>query len=229
MMRACVLVLVVTAFAQPASARVRHRVEAPIISGYAMPKTFEEAEAMSRGRAAPQRAPAFVAARSAAPRDGTLDAMIARHAAANGLPAELVHRVVIRESRYNARARGAGGALGLMQIKHATARGVGYAGSAAGLLDAETNLTYATRYLAGAYRAAGGNAGRAVALYASGYHGRGVTMARREPRVVAQSAWNQNGWQQNSWDMQATPVSMQTDVTRYRPRRTHRHFTHSKR
>ena len=116
----------------------------------------------------------------AAPRrsHGALDAMIARHAAANGLPVELVHRVVIRESRYNPRARN-GGNLGLMQIKHATARGVGYTGSAAGLLDAETNLTYAVRYLAGAYRAAGGNQGRAVALYARGYHGRGDAVARR--------------------------------------------------
>ena len=93
--------------------------------------------------------------------------MIARHAAANGLPAELVHRVVIRESRYNPSARN-GGNLGLMQIRHATARSMGYAGSASGLLDAETNLTYAVRYLAGAYRAAGGNPSRAVAYYASG-------------------------------------------------------------
>jgi hypothetical protein len=54
--------------------------------------------------------------------------MIARHAAANGLPVDLVHRVVIRESRYNPRARN-GSNLGLMQIKHATARGVGYTGS----------------------------------------------------------------------------------------------------
>jgi soluble lytic murein transglycosylase-like protein len=34
-----------------------------------------------------------------------------------------VHRVIMRESRYNPRAVGHGGALGLMQIKHATARG----------------------------------------------------------------------------------------------------------
>ena len=31
-------------------------------------------------------------------------------------------------------------------------------------------MTYAVRYLAGAYRAAGGNENRAVALYASGYY-----------------------------------------------------------
>ena len=110
--------------------------------------------------------------RSARVHDGALDSMIARHAAANGLPVELVRRVVIRESGYNPRARN-GGNLGLMQIKHATARGVGYAGPASGLMDPETNLTYAVRYLAGAYRAAGGNANRAVRLYASGYYRRG--------------------------------------------------------
>jgi hypothetical protein len=101
---------------------------------------------------------------------GDLDAMIARHAQLNGLPAALVHRVVIRESRYNPRATNHG-ALGLMQIKYATARAMGYTGSPAGLLDPETNLTYAVRYLAGAYRVAGGNANRAVANYAHGYYG----------------------------------------------------------
>jgi soluble lytic murein transglycosylase-like protein len=62
------------------------------------------------------------------------------------------------------------GNLGLMQIRHATARGMGYRGSAAGLLDANTNLTYAVPYLASAYRVAGGNAERALSLYASGYY-----------------------------------------------------------
>ena len=57
-----------------------------------------------------------------------------------------------------------------MQIKYATARGMGYAGSAGGLLDAEVNLTYAVRYLGNAYRVAGGNQDRAVGLYAGGYY-----------------------------------------------------------
>jgi soluble lytic murein transglycosylase-like protein len=109
-----------------------------------------------------------------------LDAMIAAQAAANGLPVALVHRVVIRESRYNHRLVGKGGAMGLMQIKTATARGVGYTGSAAGLLDPQTNLTYAVRYLAGAYRLAGGNADRTVSYYARGYYyaakGKGQTV-----------------------------------------------------
>lgn len=137
------------------------------------------------GEPAPQSAPfgfgqpaSRVRVARTAARNTALDAMIARHAAANGLPVELVHRVVKRESGYNPRASSRGN-FGLMQIRYGTARGVGYAGSAAGLLDPETNLTYAVRYLAGAYRAAGGNASRAVSLYASGYHGRGVRVARR--------------------------------------------------
>ena len=50
-------------------------------------------------------------------RNTALDGMIARHAAANGLPVELVHRVVKRESGYNPRASSRGN-IGLMQIRH---------------------------------------------------------------------------------------------------------------
>jgi soluble lytic murein transglycosylase-like protein len=151
---------------------------------------------------------------------GDLDAMIARHAAANSLPVELVHRVVTRESGYNPRARNASGALGLMQIKYATARGVGYSGSASGLLDAETNLTYAVKYLAGAYQAAGGNANRAVALYQSGYRGRGVAVARRATPAAEQVASNWGGQQ---WDMRSEHVAMQdVDAMAIRVHRGHR-------
>ncbi|MGE3990134.1 transglycosylase SLT domain-containing protein [Pseudorhodoplanes sp.] len=97
-------------------------------------------------------------------------ALVQSHAAAHGLPPSLVHRVIMRESRYNPRAVSKGN-YGLMQIRLGTARAMGYSGSAAGLLDANTNMTYAVKYLAGAYRAAGGNPDRAVALYASGYGG----------------------------------------------------------
>jgi soluble lytic murein transglycosylase-like protein len=68
------------------------------------------------------------------------EAMVASHAAANGVPAELVHRVIVRESRYNPRAVSKGN-YGMMQIKLATARGLGYTGTAQGLLDPDTNLT----------------------------------------------------------------------------------------
>jgi soluble lytic murein transglycosylase-like protein len=99
-----------------------------------------------------------------------LHALIAQHAKANGIPADLVHRVIKRESRYNPRAVGRGGTMGLMQIKHATARALGYAGSASGLLAADTNLAFGVRYLAGAYKVADGDPNRAIAFFARGYY-----------------------------------------------------------
>ena len=73
---------------------------------------------------------------------GNLDAMIARHAAANNIPEDLVRRVIKRESGGRAHVVSAGN-YGLMQIKLPTARSMGYTGTAAGLLDADTNMTYA--------------------------------------------------------------------------------------
>ncbi len=98
------------------------------------------------------------------------DALVATHARANAVPEALVHRVIVRESRYQPRLVGRGGTIGLMQIKLSTARSLGYTGDAEGLRDPNTNLTYAVRYLAGAYRAANGDHNRAVAYYASGYY-----------------------------------------------------------
>jgi soluble lytic murein transglycosylase-like protein len=98
-----------------------------------------------------------------------LDGMAAAQASANGVPVSLVERVIKRESGGNPRAVSRGN-YGLMQIRLGTARAMGFSGSAAELLDPQINMTYAVRYLAGAYRAAGGNENRAVALYASGYY-----------------------------------------------------------
>ena len=98
-----------------------------------------------------------------------IDALIEQQAKANGVPASFVHAVVKRESNYNPRAKG-GSALGLMQIKHATARGMGYTGDAAGLYDPETNLRYGVAYLAGAYRTAKGNVAQAYQYYNRGYY-----------------------------------------------------------
>ena len=100
---------------------------------------------------------------------GNIEALIARHAAANHLPEALVRRVIKRESRGNPRAVSKGN-YGLMQIRLGTARALGYRGTVKGLLDADTNMTYAVKYLAGAYRAADGNLDRAVHYYAAGYY-----------------------------------------------------------
>jgi hypothetical protein len=98
------------------------------------------------------------------------ETLVAKHAKANLVPPALVHRVILRESGYRAELLGRGGTIGLMQIKLATARGLGYTGDAEGLRDPDTNLTYAVKYLAGAYRAANGDHDRAVHYYASGYY-----------------------------------------------------------
>jgi soluble lytic murein transglycosylase-like protein len=98
------------------------------------------------------------------------DALVASHAKANAVPEALVHRVIVHESRYQPKLVGRGGTIGLMQIKLATARSLGYTGDAEGLRDPNTNLTYAVKYLAGAYRAANGDHNRAMHYYASGYY-----------------------------------------------------------
>lgn len=152
-------------------------------------------------------AAALVMASSAHAQPAQYQSMVESHAAANGIPATLVHRVIMRESRYNPRAVSAGN-YGMMQIKLQTARGLGYTGTAQGLLDPETNLTYAVKYLAGAYRVANGNADRAVSYYARGYYyaakRKGLMQARAEQMPI-----------------NLLPVSDETSA-----RRHHRHHRH---
>jgi hypothetical protein len=114
---------------------------------------------------------------------GPHDALVAKHAAANGVPEHLIRRVIRIESRGNAGAVHAGN-YGLMQIRLGTARGVGYSGNAQGLLDPDTNLTYAVKYLAGAYRAAGCDADRAVSYYQRGYYGAALRECAESPRAL---------------------------------------------
>jgi soluble lytic murein transglycosylase-like protein len=113
--------------------------------------------------------PAALAAPGSVDANGNLDGLIARHAAANNLPEDLIRRVIKRESGGNPRVISKGN-YGLMQIRIGTARAMGYQGGVEGLLDADTNMTYAVKYLAGAYRAAAGNPDRTVHYYAAGYY-----------------------------------------------------------
>lgn len=98
-----------------------------------------------------------------------LDDLIKKYSSEYQIPERLVRRVVHRESRFNPAARN-GPYYGLMQISHPTARVMGYQGPAHGLLDAETNLKYAVKYLAGAYLVADGDESQAVKFYARGYY-----------------------------------------------------------
>ena len=112
------------------------------------------------------------------------ESMVASHARANNVPEALVHRVIVRESKYHANLVGRGGTIGLMQIKLPTARGLGYTGDAAGLRDPDTNLAWGIKYLAGAYRAANGDHGRAMRYYASGYYYAAKRQRFEQPKVT---------------------------------------------
>jgi hypothetical protein len=103
------------------------------------------------------------------PPQDPIHGMISRYAAEYDVPEALVHRVVKRESTYNPQARN-GGHYGLMQLKPATARTMGYSGDAAGLYDAETNLRFGVKYLRGAWMLADGSEDKAVRLYSAGYY-----------------------------------------------------------
>jgi soluble lytic murein transglycosylase-like protein len=96
-------------------------------------------------------------------------ALVRKYADIHGIPESLLHRVIQRESGYNAGARN-GPYYGLMQILPQTAKTMGYQGPPEGLLDAETNLMYAGKYLRGAWMVSGGSEDRAVMWYAKGYY-----------------------------------------------------------
>ena len=96
-------------------------------------------------------------------------ALIVKWAAIHDIPETLLHRQIQRESGYNAAARN-GPYYGLMQILPQTAGTMGYRGAPEGLLDAETNLEFAGKYLRGAWLVSGGNEDKAVMWYAKGYY-----------------------------------------------------------
>jgi len=92
-----------------------------------------------------------------------------KYARQHGVPLALLHRIIMRESKYCPRLVNRR-YFGLMQITPATARSMGYHGAPKGLLDPETNLAYAVPYLANAWALSDGDMDRAVRLYAAGYY-----------------------------------------------------------
>lgn len=114
---------------------------------------------------------------------GKYDTLIARYAEENGVPLPLAHAVVRQESGYNAAARGRG-TVGLMQIKPATARGIGYRGPASGLYDPETNLRWGMKYLGGAYKLGGGDTCATALRYQGGH--RATRMSASSRRYCAE-------------------------------------------
>lgn len=145
-------------------------------------------------------------------RSAELDNLIARYANYYKVPLALVRRTINRESTFNPAARN-GKYLGLMQISHRTAVGMGYRGPASGLFDAETNLKYAVRYLRGAWLVARGDHARADRLYQTGYYydakreglldetGLGTDRRRRSHSMPSQT------------EMNALPIASQQELS----------------
>jgi soluble lytic murein transglycosylase-like protein len=96
-------------------------------------------------------------------------ATIAKYASQNGVPVELATAVVQIESNFNPKMRGSAGEIGLMQVKPATARMMGYTGSAKGLYDPETNIRIGMKYLAMAQQLGGGPTCNTILKYNAGH------------------------------------------------------------
>lgn len=107
--------------------------------------------------------------RSAGKGGARYHSLIAKYAAANGIPLKLAHAVVRVESAYRANARGGAGEIGLMQLKLATARGMGYRGSAKGLYDPATNIRWGMKYLGKAHQLSGGSTCGTILKYNAGH------------------------------------------------------------
>ncbi|MCD2181762.1 lytic transglycosylase domain-containing protein [Rhizobium sp. GN54] len=95
--------------------------------------------------------------------------LIRTYAKQYGVPVDLAHAVVRVESNFNPKARGSAGEIGLMQIKPATARMLGYRGGAKGLYNPETNIKWGMKYLAMAHELGGGTTCGTILKYNAGH------------------------------------------------------------
>lgn len=100
---------------------------------------------------------------------GPYGQLISKYAAQYGVPVSLAQAVVKIESNFNPKARGSAGEVGLMQIKPATARSMGYSGSTKGLYDPETNIRFGMKYLAAAHQLGGGETCGTILRYNAGH------------------------------------------------------------
>ena len=96
-------------------------------------------------------------------------ALVERESRAFGVPPAFVDAVMAVESRYNPASVGLDGEVGLMQVMLPTARMLGFTGTPAELAVPEINVHYGAKYLAGAWRLAGGDLCTAAMKYRAGH------------------------------------------------------------
>ena len=126
----------------------------------AAPRTTEPTEEISTSTYSPR----------ATTGKSSIHRLVGKYARAFGVPVALALAVVQVESNFNPRARGRAGEVGLMQIKPATARAIGYTGSVKALYNPNTNLAWGMKYLAEAQRRGGGSVCGTILKYNGGHY-----------------------------------------------------------
>ncbi len=121
-----------------------------------------------------------VQAKSTSAKKDDFSRLIRKAAAKHGVPVKIAKAVVEVESNFNPRARGRAGEVGLMQIKPATARGIGYRGSTKALYDPETNIEWGMKYLAGAHQRANGDLCGTILRYNAGHYAKRMNPVSRK-------------------------------------------------
>lgn len=111
---------------------------------------------------------------------GNVVAIIKSMAPSHGVPTWFALRIAHVESNYKPHMRGAAGEYGVYQLKCATAKGIGFRGNCAQLLDARTNVQWGLKHLSIAIGKSGGN----LKLAASKHNG-GLGRKSLVPRYVA--------------------------------------------
>ncbi|MER9615870.1 transglycosylase SLT domain-containing protein [Mesorhizobium sp. M0207] len=137
------------------------------ISKHYVKRNRKSIDHMATASVAPKSRPAPQAVVVGA--SGQYSAIIARYAASYGVPVSLANAVIKIESNYQPNQVGSAGEIGLMQIKPATARMMGYSGSVQGLYDPDTNIKYGMKYLAMARDLGGGTTCGTILKYNAGH------------------------------------------------------------
>jgi soluble lytic murein transglycosylase-like protein len=106
--------------------------------------------------------------------------IIERYASLNGIPIDLAHAVITVESNYKPYSLGRAGEVGLMQIKPATAKMMGYDGSTTGLFDPETNIKFGMKYLGKARKLGDGTTCGTILKYNAGHAAKRMNPVSRD-------------------------------------------------